>query len=186
VKNHPTAPFTVSVFDVSHRIGEERSVRLDETLPERWGEGVAYVDAGQTVSVDLSLEGLHDGILVSAEIDATAVAECVRCLEPVDIPVQVEFQELFAYSPTEELEFSVQDNHVTCEQLVRDAVVLSLPFQPLCDEDCLGLDPATGEKLTEPRAQDGSTIDPRWAALEALASTDTTTASKPAAKKRTK
>jgi uncharacterized protein len=185
VKNHPTAPFTVSVFDVSHRIGEEREVHLDETLAERWGEGVAYVDKGETVGIDLRLEGLHDGILVSADIDATATGECVRCLENVSVPVQVEFQELFAYSPTEELEFSVHDNHVNCEQLVRDAVVLSLPFQPLCDEDCLGLDPETGEKLTEPRAQDATTIDPRWAALEALASTDKTTANKPAAKKRT-
>ena len=185
MKNHPTDPFVVSVFDVSHRIGDEREVHLDETLTERWGEGVAYVDKGQVVSVDLRLEGLHDGILVSADIDTTATAECVRCLEPVDVPVQVEFQELFAYSPTEELEFSVHDNHVNCEQLVRDAVVLSLPFQPLCDDDCLGLDPETGEKLTEPREQNASTIDPRWAALEALTSPDKTTASKPAAKKRT-
>ncbi|MFM6967477.1 MAG: YceD family protein [Microbacteriaceae bacterium] len=185
MKSHPTAPFTVSVFDVSHRIGEERDVHLDETLAERWGEGVAYIDKGHTVEIDLRLEGLHDGILVSADIDTTATAECVRCLEEVSIPVQVEFQELFAYSPTEELEFSVHDNHVNCEQLVRDAVVLSLPFQPLCDEDCLGLDPETGEKLMEPRTQDANTIDPRWAALEALASPEKTTANKPAAKKRT-
>ena len=185
MKNHPTDPFVVSVFDVSHRIGDEREVHLDETLAERWGEGVAYVDKGQVVSVDVRLEGLHDGILVSAEAETEATGECVRCLDPVSIPVRVEFQELFAYSPTEELEFSVHDNHVNCEQLVRDAVVLSLPFQPLCDDDCLGLDPETGEKLTEPREQNASTIDPRWAALEALTSTDKTTANKPAAKKRT-
>ena len=185
VKNHPTDPFSVNVIDVSHRIGEDREVRLDETLSERWGEGMAYIEKGDVVGVDLRLEGLHDGILVSADIDATASGECVRCLDPVSIPIQVEFQELFAYSPTEELEFSVHDNHVNCEQLVRDAVVLALPFQPLCDEDCLGLDPATGEKLTEPRTHNADSIDPRWAALEALASTEQTTASKPAAKKRT-
>lgn len=185
MKNHPTAPFHINVFDVSHRIGEEREVQLDETLTERWGEGVAYVPVGETVSVDVRLEGLHDGILVSAEAETEATGECVRCLDPVSIPVRVEFQELFAYSPTEELEFSVHDNHVNCEPLVRDAVVLSLPFQPLCDEDCLGLDPETGEKLTEPRAQNAESIDPRWAALEALASSEKTTANKPAAKKRT-
>lgn len=185
MKNHPTAPFHINVFDVSHRIGEEREVRLDEKLTERWGEGVAYVDAGETVTVDVRLEGLHDGILVSADIETEATGECVRCLDPVSIPVRVEFQELFAYSPTEELEFSVHDNHVNCEPLVRDAVVVALPFQPLCDEDCLGLDPETGEKLTEPRAQTAESLDPRWAALEALASPTETTADKPAAKKRT-
>jgi uncharacterized protein len=97
----------------------------------------------------------------------------------------VDFQELFAYSPTEELEFSVHDNYVNCEPLVRDAVVLALPFQPLCNEDCLGLDPETGEKLAEPRDRNAASIDPRWAALEALASTTDTSATQPATKKRT-
>lgn len=185
MKSQPSAPFAVNVFDVSHRIGEERVVELNEVLAEKWGEGVVSVPAGATVSVEVRLDGLHDGILVAADINATATGECVRCLEPVSIPVQVDFQELFAYSPTEELEFSVHDNYVNCEPLVRDAVVLALPFQPLCDEDCLGLDPETGEKLSEPRDHNRSTIDPRWSALEALVSTSDTSATTPAAKKRT-
>jgi uncharacterized protein len=185
VKNQPASPFAINVFDVSHRIGEERMVSLQETLTSHWGEGVASVPEGAVVSVEVRLDGLHDGILVAADISATATGECVRCLEPLSIPVQVDFQELFAYSPTEELEFSVHDNYVDCEPLVRDAVVLALPFQPLCDEDCLGLDPETGEKLAEPRDHNSSSIDPRWAALEALASTSDTSAAKPATKKRT-
>ncbi len=185
MKNQPANPFAINVFDVSHRIGEERVVSLQETLTSHWGEGVASVPEGAVVSVEVRLDGLHDGILVAADISATATGECVRCLEPVSIPVQVDFQELFAYSPTEELEFSVHDNYVDCEPLVRDAVVLALPFQPLCDEDCLGLDPETGEKLAEPRDHNSSSIDPRWAALEALASTSDTSAAKPATKKRT-
>jgi len=185
VKTSSSNPFHINVFDVSHRIGEDREKHLDFAVPERLGEGVAAVIAGTQLVMDVRLEGLHDGILVSAEVTTTATAECVRCLDEVSIPIEVEFQELFAYSPTEELEYSVHDNHVDCEQLVRDAVVLELPFQPLCDEGCLGLDPETGEKLTEPRSTDVPNIDPRWAALEALASDDTTTATKSATKKRT-
>ena len=140
---------------------------------------------GTPIVMDVRLEGLHDGILVSAEISTTATGECVRCLDEVSIPIEVEFQELFAYSPTEELEYSVHDNHVDCEPLVRDAVVLELPFQPLCDEDCLGLNPETGEKLTEPNTASTPDIDPRWAALEGFTSTTETTATKSAGKKRT-
>jgi uncharacterized protein len=143
---------------------------FSETLTSHWGEGVASVPEGAVVSVEVRLDGLHDGILVAADISATATGECVRCLEPVSIPVQVDFQELFAYSPTEELEFSVHDNYVDCEPLVRDAVVLALPFQPLCDEDCLGLDPETGEKLDRTarsqqfvhRSEMGGTGSPRF------------------------
>ena len=157
---------------------------LNFAVPEQLGEGMAKVLVGTPMTFGVRLDGLHDGVLVWGNVETTAHAECVRCLDDVKIPLQVDFQEVFAYSPTEELEFSVHDNHVDCEPLVRDAVVLELPFQPLCDEDCLGLDPETGDKLMEPRSNDLPYIDPRWAALEALASDDTTTASKPAAKKR--
>ena len=179
------SPFQISVIDVSRRIGEERNKHIEFDVDERMGEGVAFVPKGAKIVLDVRLEGLHDGILVTGEVETEAIGECVRCLDEVRIPLQVDFGELFGYSPSEELEFSVHDNHVNCEPLVRDAVVLELPFQPLCDEDCLGLDPETGEKLTEPRAQSAATIDPRWAALEGLASDPKATADTPAAKKRT-
>jgi uncharacterized metal-binding protein YceD (DUF177 family) len=54
--------------------------------------------------------------------------------------VEVEFQELFGYPGTEAIDFEVQDDHVDLETLVRDAIVLSLPFQPVCQPDCPGLD----------------------------------------------
>ena len=117
-------------------------------------------------------------MLVSAEIDTVADGECVRCLDPVSIPVQVEFQELFAYSVDEAFDFVVQDDHVNLEPVVRDAVVLSLPFQPVCRPDCPGLDPLTGEKLADdPDRKPVEVSDPRWAALESWTATNTPEAS---------
>jgi uncharacterized protein len=143
----------------------ERSIEFD--APERLGEGVAYVKQGEPIVLDVRLEGLHDGILVTAEASTTAVGECVRCLDPVTLPVRVEFQELFAYSPDEALDFAVRDDQVDLEPVVRDAVVLSLPFQPVCRPDCPGLDPVTGEKLSgAPGDERPRAADPRWAALE--------------------
>ncbi|MEY4458391.1 MAG: hypothetical protein RIS25_984 [Actinomycetota bacterium] len=163
-----TNPYLISVADVSHRTGEEVQLTLDFPVPEQLGEGMAKVLAGTPMTFGVRLDGLHDGVLVWGNVETSAAAECVRCLDEVQIPVRVDFQEVFAYSPTEEFDYSVHENHVNCEPVVRDAVVLSLPFQPLCDEDCLGLDPETGEKLTEPRAEQDAPIDPRWAALQAL------------------
>ena len=82
-------------------------------------------------------------------------------------PVEVEIQELFGYSGDEAADFEVQDDHVDLETLVRDSIVLSLPFQPVCQPDCPGLDPATGEKLVE-GAEPETPIDERWNALAAL------------------
>ena len=146
-----------------------RERTLDVTLPEQLGAGAAVIPAGADLKLDVRLEGLHEGVLVTAEIDTTATGECVRCLDPVSIPVQVEFQELFAYSPDEAFDFAVQDDHVNLEPVVRDAVVLALPFQPVCRPDCPGLDPETGEKLADhPERSPREVIDPRWAALRAV------------------
>ncbi|TXK17766.1 DUF177 domain-containing protein [Homoserinibacter sp. GY 40078] len=150
-----------------HRPGEMRERVLEFDAPERLGESVASVHAGSPVRIDLRLEGLHDGILVTGDVDAVADAECVRCLDPVKLPVEVEFQELFAYSPDEAFDFAIRDDHVDLESVVRDAVVLALPFQPVCRPDCPGLDPATGEKLPDgAEPSDREMLDPRWAALE--------------------
>ena len=169
-------PYLVPVHDLMHRPGEMRERVLEFDVPERLGESVASVKEGTPLRIDLRLEGLHDGILVTGEVDTTADGECVRCLDPVELPVEVEFQELFAYSEDEAFDFAIRDDHVDLESVVRDAVVLALPFQPVCRPDCPGLDPATGEKLEDGAVtQNREVTDPRWAALEGFrpSSTDT-------------
>ena len=94
-------PYTVDVHDLMHRPGEMRERALDVTVPEGFGNAVIGVKAGAHLHIGLRMESLHDGILVSAEVDGTAAGECVRCLIEVEEPLQVEFQELFAYSHDE-------------------------------------------------------------------------------------
>jgi uncharacterized protein len=72
--------------------------------------------------------------------------------------------------PDEELEVSkLQDDLVDLEPLLRDAVVLALPFQPLCEDDCPGLCVECGARLADdPDHTHGEPVDPRWAALATL------------------
>lgn len=159
--------FVLPVHELVHRPGSMRERSLAFPAPERFGEGAASVREGESLEIDVRLEGLHEGILVTGDVATRASGECVRCLDPVDLELEVEFQELFAYSPDEAFDFQVQDDHVDLEPVVRDAVVLALPFQPVCRADCPGLDPETGEKRDA--AAEGparAEIDPRWAALE--------------------
>ncbi|MFT4028628.1 MAG: DUF177 domain-containing protein [Protaetiibacter sp.] len=168
------SPYLVPAHDVMHRPGELRERLLEFPAPEQLGEAVAVVTAGSPIRVELRLEGLHDGVLVTGVVGTAASAECVRCLDPVDVPVEVEFQELFAYSEDEAFDFAIRDDHVNLESVVRDAVVLALPFQPVCRPDCPGLDPVTGEKLPDGvRSQHREETDPRWAALESFRPTET-------------
>ncbi|KZE90407.1 MULTISPECIES: DUF177 domain-containing protein [unclassified Agromyces] len=160
------SPFSVNVRDLVNRPGEMREQRLDVPAPEQYGEGLVAVRQGSEVAVDVRLESVHEGILASAEVDATAEGECGRCLTDIALPVEVEFQELFAYHSGEAFEYEVQDDHVDLEPLIRDAVVLALPFQPVCRPDCPGLDPVTGLRLADhPELVTPEQTDPRWAAL---------------------
>jgi uncharacterized protein len=159
-------PYTVSVVDIVHRPGEMREKSIEVTVDDEMGNAVIGVRKGAKLHMDVRLEALHDGILVSGDVDGTAEGECVRCLIDVAIPVEVEFQELFAYSFDEAFDYTVQDDSLDLEPLVRDAVVLSLPFQPVCQEDCLGLCPECGVRLLDnPGHEHDAPADPRWAAL---------------------
>jgi uncharacterized protein len=116
---------------------------------------------------------VHEGILASGEIDTEYTGICSRCLIDIGEGLKVEFQELFAYPGEEEADFEVQDDHVDLETLVREAVVLSLPFQPVCQPDCPGLDPVTGERLADDAgSQQSEPLDPRWAALQDFTTTN--------------
>nr|WP_204249389.1 DUF177 domain-containing protein [Frondihabitans sp. PAMC 28766] len=162
-------PYTVPVYDLVHRPGEMRESELDLVVPAKLGEGLIAVPEGSTLEIDLRIEVLHDGLLTSGHVSAEAVGECSRCLKPIDQSVEVDFAELFAYSDDEAFDYRVQDDHVDLEPVVRDAVVLSLPFQPVCRPDCPGLDPETGERVEDmvdyhPR----EVLDPRWAVLGEL------------------
>jgi uncharacterized protein len=144
-----------------------RQITLDVPAPEKWGEGLVSVAQGEPVIVDVRLESVHEGILASGTVDTEYTGICGRCLIDIAQGVQVEFQELFAYPGSEATDFEVQDDHVDLETLVRDAAVLALPFQPVCQPDCPGLDPVTGERRTENTGSEQSMpTDPRWAALQ--------------------
>lgn len=167
VRKHVSGPFVLPVRDISRKPGEMREFDLEVPAPVKWGEGLAWIPEHEPVDVRVRLESVHEGILVSAEIATTYEGQCSRCLTDLTHPLEVEFQELFGYPGDEATDFEVQDDHVDLETPVRDAIVLSLPFQPVCQPDCPGLDPSTGEKLTEAPTPDAQ-IDPRWNALAAL------------------
>ena len=166
-------PFNVQVFDLMHRPGETREREIDVVVNEGFGNALIGIESGAKVHLDLRMESLHDGVLVYADVDSVAVGECGRCLDRIELPVEVDIQELFAYSVDEAFDYTVVDDHIDLEPLVRDAVVLALPFQPVCRPDCPGLDPETGERLADfPDREPKEVLDPRWSALAGLQTTE--------------
>jgi uncharacterized protein len=166
--------------ELGRRPGSQREVTLTVPAPADLGIEVLHVPEGASVELDLRLEAVMEGVLVTGTAYAALEGECVRCLEPISATqnqqsVEVRFQELYVYEDhalpeAEDDEVStLQDDLVDLEPLLRDAVVLALPFQPLCRDDCPGLCPDCGARLADdPDHGHDEPVDPRWAALSAL------------------
>jgi uncharacterized protein len=135
---------------------------------------------GADLSLDLRLESVSEGVLVSGTVEVPVEGECGRCLRGLNDTVEVHIQELFAYEhsttdeTTEEGEVGrLQGDLIDLEPTVRDAVVLALPTNPLCREDCPGLCPECGAYWDDlPADHSHQRSDPRWAALSRLTMTE--------------
>jgi uncharacterized protein len=168
-----SAVYTVSIIDLMHKPGQMREASLDILTPEPMGEGIAVVPDGTNLDLDVRFESVHEGILVTGEVFVDADAECSRCLEPLTVPIEVDFQELFTYSVSSEDDHFVKDDEINLEQVIRDAVVLNLPLHPLCQIDCLGLCVECGVKMAEnPHHVHEAPVDSRWIALKELQQQD--------------
>jgi uncharacterized protein len=171
----PRGPFVLDTRELGRRAGSMRAERRTVAAPDGWGLELVEVPAGSDVTLDLRLEAVMDGVLVSGAVHAAVRAECGRCLGPVDDAIDVDVQELFAYDemPGEEDVATLSGDFIDFEPVVRDAVVLALPLNPVCAEDCRGLCPGCGERLADlPAGHTHDSTDPRWAALASLTTPD--------------
>ncbi|MFF2330458.1 MULTISPECIES: YceD family protein [unclassified Streptomyces] len=181
------------VFD-THELGRRpgalqrltRSVEAPGT-PALGIDGVIGVPEGAPVELDLRLESVMEGVLVTGTARASVEGECVRCLEPLRQEVVADFQELFSYpdaddrgrskaAPADDAEddedrLYIEDGLFDLEPVLRDAVVLALPMQPVCRESCAGLCSECGIRLDENPGHHHDAVDIRWAALQGLAET---------------
>ena len=182
--------FQLNTYELPRRAGEMKEYELDIVVTEKFGVDLISVPAGEVIEVDARLESVTEGVLLSADVYAVAQGECIRCLDPVEIVIERKIQELYNYEPTNERgkkkrksstedltsedldvadEFMMEGNILDLEVPIRDAIVLSLPSNPLCSQDCLGLCPECGVKWVDlPEEHGHELIDARWASLDGL------------------
>ena len=93
----PRSPLVFDTRDLGRRPGSMLEVSRVIEAPADFGTAVVAVPEGQPLTVELRLESVVEGVLVTGAVRADAIGACVRCLDPVDVPVDARFQELFAY-----------------------------------------------------------------------------------------
>lgn len=162
----------VDTHDLGRGPGLEMQLHRVAEAPADLGIGVIGVREESPVELDLRLESAGDGVFVSGTATVTLTGECVRCLAKLSQTSVVDIQELYFYpgnvpegDDTDEV-CQLVGELLDLEPALRDAVVLELPFQPLCRPDCQGLCPQCGMDLNaEPEHQHFEPVDPRWAPL---------------------
>ncbi len=175
IRLDPRSPLVVDTRELGRRPGTMRKVHRTIAAPAGLGTDVIGIPEGSDLELDLRLEAVMEGILVSGTIRGRAVGECVRCLDPVEDEIETDVQELFVYpgrTPDGEDEdddlHELVDDMIDLEPVLYDTLVPALPFQPVCRDDCPGLCSECGARLADDPGHAHESADPRWEALQGL------------------
>jgi uncharacterized protein len=169
----PRAPLVIDTRELGRRPGSMRKLSRTVPAPADLGIDVLSVPEGTDLGLDLRLEAVMEGVLVSGTARGRLRGECVRCLDPLEQVITSDYQELFAYAgaehPDDEDDLpQMEGDLLDLEPVIRDAVVLALPFQPVCRTDCPGLCPQCGARLADEPGHEHPRTDPRWSVLHTV------------------
>ena len=153
--------------------GQARSIELKVRLEPIELGGESYEPAGGGVEARLDVSRTSSGYALRLRFNSELSGPCVRCLEPANTEVEIDAREVDqAGTRDEELRSPYfSDGNLDVRRWASDALLLALPSQPLCREDCAGLCAVCGESLNDAdpeahRHQQGG--DPRMAKLKDL------------------
>lgn len=175
-----------------------RTVQADTSYAAEVLKGLPMRDAlgdgeagSATLDADLYTEGAN--VHVAGTVKGEVVVACSRCLGPARIPVDETVRVTFM--PASEIQekpaetdgqngdtaeagvelteedldvFPYDGEAVDLEPLIREQLVLSVPYAPLCREDCKGLCPQCGVDRNVTTCTCEPPGDPRFAALKGL------------------
>jgi uncharacterized protein len=178
------------IFNVSQLLrdpeGSTRTYDYEQdvlTLNEDIGEDIAGSEA-TNVQGDVRLTKVRHDILAQGPGEADVVLNCVRCLNDYTQHIEYEIEDIFRPSidvltglpvkpevPEDEADLRIDQNHlIDLGEAIRQQILVSLPMQPICGDDCPGLYQYLEEinKDVTEEADEEAPADPRWSALSKL------------------
>ncbi len=168
----PRGPLVLDTRELGRRPGAMRRISRTVQALAGFDVDVMSVPVGTGIELEIRLESVIEGVLVSGSARSAAAGECVRCLDALERELEVSFQELYVHAgvdaPPDDETLVLEGDLIDLEPVLRDAVVLALPLQPVCRDDCPGLCPECGARLADDPGHRHDAVDPRWAALADL------------------
>jgi uncharacterized protein len=152
----------------------------EEVLDSALAESGARAAGEPVLRGPVRLMRMQGGVLVQGRLRGTVTLTCSRCLDPVNVPLDVEVEEIFTptidiltgrpiQSEEEDRALWIDERHILdLSEVVRQNVLVALPMHVLCREGCLGLCPVCGQNWNQGSCSCTPEPDPRWTALQDL------------------
>ena len=132
MKNRSEYVFDIRSMGLLGHPGEWERVNTTLSAPADLKIEVIGVAEGSPMTLELMFESVSEGIYVSGTVSAVARGEDVRTLEAIELPIDVDINEMYVYEQAEgdEDSYVVNRDQLDLEPAIRDAVVMALPFSP--------------------------------------------------------
>ena len=163
---------------------QQHNVRFKLDIPA----GEIEFDNKVTQAAPLHAEGVAEllnhslgEIRLQGNLQVAVASPCDRCLEPVSLPIRSPFD--LVYMPASEAAVGGEDeideaavevgyyegNGLQLNDVLREVVLLALPMQLVCDENCKGICPVCGQNRNQREcACQSAAVDDRWNKLKDL------------------
>ena len=159
----------INVAEIKKRLVGSKTFAYELTPDE-----LDITDTDLKVTAPIQLEGVvenaGDVILLKADVKTEIERTCGRCLKVFTVPLAAQVVEKFYPAGAENIEndaFIYESDLLDITEPVRESLLLAVPLQSLCREDCRGLCPVCGADRNEGDCGcDATTVDPRLAALK--------------------
>lgn len=163
--NHEVKNMKINVEDIKENLGEFKELSFKEQIEDLKFQG-RDIKVVKPAQMEFQVFNTDDSFLVTGSIELELNVACSRCLERFNLPVSIDLEEEV---DKEEVELIDNQAMIDITKEIDDSIMLAIPMQPVCDEDCAGLCPSCGQNLNEADCDCFMhTVDPRLAKLEKL------------------
>ncbi|MDR0951254.1 MAG: DUF177 domain-containing protein [Candidatus Ancillula sp.] len=135
-------PFYLSTFDLPRQPGASKDIKLELPLDELVGTQLQYIEKGQKVSFEVTLDSVLEGIYLIGKAETNLKTICSRCAKEFNEDISVNLNGFYPYEESA-LDFDesldvynmVENQYIDLIEILRDSVSDQIEFSPLCS-DC--------------------------------------------------
>jgi len=140
-------PYRINVgFLINAPVGTYRDFTIDEPSME-----LADDLHADEIHCQVRASKVQQGILAESDCSCKIELECIRCLEPFTTTLNAHFEELFSFHNLRENQEAEQylpeNGYMDIGEIIREYLVMEVPYAPICKPECKGLCPVCGKNL---------------------------------------